>query len=145
MTKLLLCAGLAASLLVPAGGVAVVVIAATSAPATRSPDELRPATEFDKDQIVAIRNELVELDRRATPGSSAQILEARRIAREARTWAVRFEAEPEWEELALATSALAAVIADGIEHPAAFSPRAYDRAVARLRAADEALPDDWHS
>jgi hypothetical protein len=145
MTRLLLLIALAISLLVPAGGVAVVVAAATSAPATRSPDELRPATEFDKDQIVAIRNELAELDRRATPGSTAQILEARRIAREARSWAARLEAEPEWEELALATSALAAVIADGLEHPASFSPGAYDRAVARLRAADEALPDDWHS
>jgi hypothetical protein len=80
MTKLLVFAGLAASLLVPAGGVAVVVVGATSAGARRSPDELRSATEFDKDQIVAIRNELAELDRRATPGSSAQILEARRIA-----------------------------------------------------------------
>jgi hypothetical protein len=145
MTKLLLFAALATSLLVPAGGVALAVAAATSAPVKPSPDEIRPATEFDKDQIVAIRNELAELDRRATPGSTAQILEARRIAREARTWAVHFESEPEWEEFALATSALASVVADGLEHPAAFSPRAYDRALARLEAADEALPDDWHS
>jgi hypothetical protein len=145
MTRLLLFTALAISLLVPVGGVGVVVAAATSAPVSASPDEIRPASEFDKDQIVAIRNELAALDRRATPGSTAQILEARRIAREARIWALHFEAEPEWEELALATSALAAVIADGIEHPAALSPRAYDRAVARLRAADKALPNDWHS
>jgi hypothetical protein len=144
VTKLLLFAALAISLLVPTGAIAIVVAAATSPPATRSPDELRPATEFDRDQIVAIHNELAELDRRATPGSTARVLEARRIAREARSWSARLEAEPEWEELALATSALAAVIADGLEHPAAVSPRAYDRAVARLRAADEAIPDDWH-
>jgi hypothetical protein len=145
MRKVLLFGALAASLLVPAGAVALAVAAATSGPVTSSPDEIRPATEFDKDQLVAIRNELAELDRRATPGSTAQILEARRIAREARTWAVHFESEPEWEELALATSALAAIIGDGLEKPTAFRAAAYDRALARLQAADQALPDDWHS
>jgi hypothetical protein len=45
----------------------------------------------------------------------------------------------------LATSALASVIADGLEKPTAFRAGAYDRALARLEAADEALPDDWHS
>jgi hypothetical protein len=78
------------------------------------------------------------MDLHATPGSSAQIGEARRIAREARTWAVRFEAELEWEEFALATSALAAVIADGLEHPATFSSLAYQQAVEREQAAAEA-------
>jgi hypothetical protein len=58
---------------------------------------------------------------------------------------VKFEAEPEWEELALTTSALASVIADGLEDPGAFSSGAYERAVARLQAADDALPDNWHS
>jgi hypothetical protein len=145
MTKVLLFAGLAISLLVPACAVALAVAAATSDPVTPTAGELRPPTQFEKADLVAITKELEALDRIATPGETAQILEARRISREARSWAVHFEAEPEWEELACATSALASVIADGLEHPAAFSPRAYDRAVARLRAADEALPDNWHS
>jgi hypothetical protein len=81
------------------------------------------------------------MDLHATPGSTAQITEARRIAREARTWAVHFEAEPEWEEFALAISALAAVIADGLEHPEGFSSRVYERASERMQAAaDQALP-----
>jgi ABC-type phosphate/phosphonate transport system substrate-binding protein len=91
---------------------------------------------------VAIHNELEALDQRATPGSAGQIGEARRIAREARTWSVQFDAEPEWEEFALATSALAASMADALEHPEAFSAADYDRAVERLRAAARALPHD---
>jgi hypothetical protein len=144
MSRLLLFAALAASLLVPAGFVAVAVAAVTAPPARPSPDATRPPTEFEKDNLVAIHNELSALDRRATPGSTGQILEARRIAREARTWAVRFEAEAEWEEFALATSALATVIADALEKPSAFSSTAYDRAVKRVRAAESALPDERH-
>ncbi len=141
MNRLVLFAALAASLLVPAGGVAVAIAAVTSPPARYSPDDTRPPTQFDKADLKAIHDELVAMDLHATPGSSAQIDEARRIAREARAWAVHFEAEPAWEEFALATSALAAVVADGLEHPEMFSSRAYDRAVARDRAAaDEALP-----
>ncbi len=141
MTRPLLFSALAASLLVPAAGVAVAIAAVTSPPASYSPDEARPPTQFDKADLEAIHDELVALDLRATPGASAEIAEARRIAREARAWAVHFEAQPEWEEFALATSALASVIADGLEHPEMFSSRAYDRAVARERAAaEEALP-----
>jgi hypothetical protein len=141
MTRLLLFAALATSLLVPVGGVAVAVAAATSTPATPSPDEIRPPTQFEKADLVAIEEELEALDRVATPESGPQILEARRIAREARAWAVRFEAEPEWEEFALATSALAALIADGLQNPASFPADDYNRAVERVRAAAErALP-----
>lgn len=141
MTRILLLAALAASLLVPAGGVAVAIAAATSGPYTPAANETRPPTQFDKADLKAIHDELVAMNLHATPGSSAQISEARRIAREARSWAVRFEAEPEWEEFALATSALAAVIADGLENPAALSLAAYERAVERDRAAaEEALP-----
>jgi hypothetical protein len=141
MTRLFLFSALATSLLVPAAGVAVAIAAVTSPPARYSPDESRPPTQFDKADLKAIHDELVALDLGATPGTTAQIAEARRIAREARAWAVHFEAEPEWEEFALATSALASVIADGLEHPETFSSRAYDRAVARERAAaEEALP-----
>jgi hypothetical protein len=140
MTKILLFAGLSISLLVPASGVAVVVAAATSEPATRSPGEVRPPTQFEKAGLVAITKELEALDRVAAPGETAQILEARRISREARSWTVHFEAEPEWEELALATSALAALIADGLENPSAFPQDGYDRAVARVRLAQEHAP-----
>lgn len=142
MSRLLLFAALAASLFVPAGGVAIAMAAATAPPAAPSADATRPPTDFDKDEIVAIHNELDALDRRATPGSTAQIVEARRIAREARAWAVRFEAEPEWEEFALATSALAAVIADGLDNPTTFSRAAYDRAVDRVTAAAKGLPEE---
>jgi hypothetical protein len=86
VTRFLLFSALALSLLLPAGGAAIAIAAVTAPPTTPSPDETRPPTEFEKDQIVAIRKELGELDRRATPGSTAQILEARRIAREARSW-----------------------------------------------------------
>jgi hypothetical protein len=55
---------------------------------------------------------------------------------------VRFEAQPDWEELALATSALAALIADLLEDPAAFSPDTYDVAVARVRLAKSRLPEN---
>ncbi|MEX0817167.1 MAG: hypothetical protein WD027_06960 [Gaiellales bacterium] len=141
MSRALLFAALAASLLAPAGGVALAVAAATSPSYPPAPGTAWP-TESDKDEIVAIHNELEALDRRATPGSVGQIGEARRIAREARTWAVQFDAEPEWEELALATSALAALIADALEHPDAFAAANYDRAVERLGAAVRALPHD---
>ena len=141
MTRVLLFAALAASLLAPAGGVALAIAAATSPAHPPAPNETRPPTQFDKADLKAIHDELVAMDLHATPGSSAQISEARRIAREARSWAVRFEAEPAWEEFALATSALAAVIADGLENPAAFSSQAYQQAVDRERAAaEEALP-----
>ena len=53
MTKLLLFTALRVSLLVPASGVALAVAAATAEPITSAPGEIRPATEFDKDQIVA--------------------------------------------------------------------------------------------
>ena len=139
MTKLLLFAGLAISLLVPACGVALAVAAVTSDPVTPAAGELRPPTQFEKADLVAITEELEALDRIATPGETAQILEARRISREARSWAVHLEAEPEWEELALATSALAALIAD--ESPSTFPQDEYERAVARMRLAQEhALP-----
>lgn len=141
MTRLLLFAALAASLLVPAAGVAVAIAAVTAPPARYSPDDTRPPTQFDKADLVAIYDELKALDLHATPRSRGQIIEGRRIAREARTWAVRFEAEPEWEEFALATSALATVIADALENPVTFSSPAYDRAVERARVASEqALP-----
>ena len=141
MTRFPLFSALALSLLVPAAGVAVAIAAVTSPPARYSPDESRPPTQFDKADLKAMHDELLALDMRATPGVSPQIAEARRIAREARTWAVHFEAEPEWEEFALATSALAALIANGLEHPETFSSRAYERAAARERAAaEEALP-----
>src|SRR5215207_6621665 len=54
----------------------------------------------------------------APSGPRRQIAEARRLAREARAWSVHLDADAEWEEFALATSALAAVLADGLEHPA---------------------------
>lgn len=141
MTRALLFCALAVSLLVPAGAVGLAVAAGTSPSAPPAPGSARP-TEVDKDDIVAIHNELEALDRPATPGSVGQIGEARRIAREARTWAVQFDAEPEWEELALATSALAALMADALEHPDAFAAADYDRAVERLGAAERALPHD---
>lgn len=143
MSRLLLFAALGVSLLVPAGAAAVAVAAATSAPTTPSPDETRPPRQFDKADLLAIYEELEALDAHATPGSTGQILEARRIAREARTWMVRFEADPAWEEFALATSALAAVIAEGLEKPEAFSSIRYERAAERAQAAAEtALPID---
>lgn len=141
MSRALLFAALAASLLVPAGAVALAVAAGTTPSSPPAPGTAWP-TELDKDEIVAIHNELEALDQRATPGSAGQIGEARRIAREARTWSVRFDAEPEWEEFALATSALAASMADALEHPEAFSAADYDRAVERVKAAGRALPDD---
>jgi hypothetical protein len=129
-------AALAGSLLVPTSAVALLLAAATAPAAAPAPGTGHPS-ELDKDDIIAIHNELEALDRRATPGSAGQIAEARRIAREARGWSVHWDAEPEWEEFALATSALAALLANGLEHPEAFSAANYDRAVARMVAAGE--------
>jgi hypothetical protein len=140
VNRALLYVALAASLLVPAGAVALFVAAATAPAAPPAPGTAHPS-EFDQDDIIAIHNELEALDRRATPGSAGQIAEARRIAREARAWSVHWDAEPEWEEFALATSALAALLANGLEHPEALSAADYDRAVARMVAAAEALPE----
>jgi hypothetical protein len=141
MTRTLVFLGLAASLLVPTAAGALLLIGATTSVPPPAPGTFHPS-ELEKDDLIAIHNELQELDRRASPGSPGQIAEARRIAREARTWSTHFDAEFEWEEFALATSALAAVLADGLEHPETFSAEVYDRAVARIDAARNALPDD---
>jgi hypothetical protein len=138
--RLLLLAALAASLLVPAGVVALAVAAASSPASTPTPGSARP-TEVNKDDIVAIYNELEALDRRAKPRSPGQIAEAQRIAREANAWAAQWDAEPEWEEFASATGALATLMAAALEHPRSFSAPEYDRAVDRLVAAGEALPE----
>jgi hypothetical protein len=138
VTRPLLFLGLAVSLLVPTLALSVFFKAATTPVAPPAPGT-DYASQFDKDTIIAIHNELEALDGRATPGSTGQIAEARRIAREARAWSVHFDADAEWEEFALATSALAAVLADGMEDPESFSAADYDRAKARLVAARGAL------
>ena len=141
MSRALLFLGLALSLLVPASALALFYVGATTSVPPPGPGELH-ASEFHKDDIVAIHNELLALDELATPGSAGQIAEARRIAREARAWSVRLDADPEWEEFALAVSALAAMLADGLEHPETFSAAEYVRAVARVDAARAALPEE---
>ena len=141
MTKPVLYLGLAVSLLVPTAALMLFFAAATTPVAPPGPGS-DYASEFDKDAIIAIHNELEALDGRATPGSAGQIAEARRIAGEARGWSVNFDAEAEWEEFALATSGLAALLAEGLENPETFSAADYDRAKARLVAAGDALPDE---
>jgi hypothetical protein len=141
VTRPLLFLGLAVSLLVPTLALSVFFKAATTPVPPPAPGTDH-ASQFDKDTIIAIHNELEALDGRTTPGSMGQIAEARRIAREARAWSVHFDADAEWEEFALATSALAAVLADGLEHPESFSAADYDRAKAPLVAARDALPDE---
>jgi hypothetical protein len=143
VTKPVLFLGLAVSLLVPTAALMLFFAAATTPVAPPAPGTDH-ASEFDKDAIIAIHNELEALDGRATPGSPGQITEARRIAREARAWSVHFDADAEWEEFALATSALAALLADGLEHPETFSAADYDLAKGRLVAALAALPAERH-
>jgi hypothetical protein len=141
VTRPLLFLGLAVSLLVPTLALTVFFKAATTPVPPPAPGT-DYASQFDKDTIIAIHNELEALDGRATPGSAGQIAEARRLAREARAWSVHLDADAEWEEFALATSALAAVLAYGLEHPERFSGADYDRAKARLVTARNALPDE---
>ena len=78
--------------------------------------------------------------RTATPASKNHPAEARRLAREAKAWADRFEAEPEWEEFALATSGMASVLARVFADPPSVPERDWDAAAARLDAAGLALP-----
>jgi hypothetical protein len=70
MTRFLLFAALALSLVAPAGGIAVAIAAVTSAPGGYAPDEVRPPTEFEQADLLAIERELEALDRSATPGST---------------------------------------------------------------------------
>jgi hypothetical protein len=84
VTKLVLFAALAASLLVPAGGVALAIAVATAPPPRYDADDPRPPNQFDRANLEAIYVELVALDRTGTPGSPGHIAAVRGIARDAR-------------------------------------------------------------
>jgi hypothetical protein len=133
VTRLLLFAALAVSLLVPVGALAVL---AGVDPNPSSPSEL------EKDEMIDLYNELTRVEELARPGSAGHIAEARRIANEAAGWAERHEAGPEWEEFASATSALAGLLAEGIAGSPSFSETEYDWAVDRINTALAALPPE---
>ena len=134
MSRLALLIALALSLIVPVGGVATVAAGMASAPATTS--------EVEKDAVIDLYNQLTRVEEQARPGSQGQVAEARRIAREASAWAEEHDAEPEWEEFAAATAAMATLLADAIEGAPSFSEAAYDHAATRINAALAALPPE---
>jgi hypothetical protein len=132
VTRVLLVGALLVSLIVPVGGLAMVAAAdASSGP-----------SEMEKDEMIDLYNDLTRVEEQARPGSAGHIAEARRIAHETAGWAARYEAGPEWEEFASATSALASLLADGIAGSPSFSETEYDRAVERINAALAALPPE---
>lgn len=131
MTRLLLFGALAVSLVVPVGGLAVIagLDANPSAPSA-----------LEEDELIDLYNELTRVEELARPGSTGHVVEARRIAHDASVWADTFEASPEWEEFASATSAMATLLADGIAGSPSFSEAEYNRAVDRINAALVRLP-----
>ena len=133
MTRILLFAALAVSLVVPAGGLAVLAGVDTNPSAP---------SELEKDELIDLYNELTRVEELARPGSTGHVDEARRIAHDASVWAETFEASAEWEEFASATSAMATLLADGIANSPSFSEAEYNRAVDRINAALARLPYD---
>lgn len=137
MIRLVLAAALATSLIVPVGSFALLAAVDTSSTGSTS-----TPTEWDRDEIIDLYNELAKVDAQASPRSPGHVAEARRIAREASAWATRFEAEPEWEEFASATGAMAVVLADTIADPSSVPESTWDRTGARLERATHALPPE---
>jgi hypothetical protein len=136
VTRLLLPLALAVSLVIPVGGLAMVTAGMAGGASTTS--------EWEKDELIDDYNQLTRVDEQARPGSAGQIAEARRIAEEALVWAKENEAEPEWEEFAYATSAMATLVADRIAGVPSFSETRYDHAVDRINAALATLPPERH-
>jgi hypothetical protein len=134
VTRLLLGLALAVSLIVPVGGLAMVTAGMAGGASTTS--------EWDKDELIDDYNQLTRVEEQARPGSAGHIAEARRIAQETLVWAKENDAEPEWEEFAYATSALATLLADGLAGLPSFSETRYDHAVDRINAALAALPPE---
>jgi hypothetical protein len=124
------------SLVIPVGGLAMVTAGMAGGASTTS--------EWEKDELIDDFNQLTRVDEQARPGSAGQIAEARRIAQETLAWAKENEAEPEWEEFAYATSAMATLVADRIAGVPSFSETRYDQAVDRINAALAALPPERH-
>jgi hypothetical protein len=132
VTRLVLVGALLVSLIVPVGGLAMVTFAGGSS----------GPSEWEKDEMIDLYNGLTRVEEQARPGSAGHIAEANRIAQAAAAWAQQHEGEPEWEEFAAATSALASLLADGIAGSPSFSDAEYDRAVNRINAALAGLPPE---
>jgi phosphoenolpyruvate synthase/pyruvate phosphate dikinase len=133
--RLILFAGLAVSLVVPTGAVALFTAAGTS------PGARTGATSWEKLELYRMAEEAAQLDAQATAATTGTVSELRRIARNSRAWAERYETEPEWEEFAAATSAYAQLLADGLGEPGLVTREDYERVVSRFRAAVEGLPE----
>jgi len=132
VTRVVLLGALLVSLVVPVGSLAMLTVADT----TTGP------SEWEKDEMIDLYNELTRVEEQARPGSAGHIAEANRIAQAAAAWGQEHEAEPEWEEFAAATSALASLLADAIAGAPSFSETEYDRAVDRINAALAGLPPE---
>jgi hypothetical protein len=135
MKRLILFAALAVSLVVPTGAVALFTAAGTS-PAAQT-----GATSWEKLELYRMAEEAAQLDAQATAATPGMVSELRRIARNSRAWAERYETEPEWEEFAGATSAYAQLLADGLGEPGSVTREDYERVVSRFRAAVHGLPE----
>jgi hypothetical protein len=132
VTRLLLAGALLVSLIVPVGSLAMLTVA----------DRTTGPSEWEKDEMIDLYNELTRVEEQALPGSSGHVAEANRIAQAAAAWGEQHEAEPEWEEFAAATSALASLLAQWIAESPSFSEAEYDHAVNRINAALAGLPPE---
>jgi hypothetical protein len=132
VTRLLLAGALLVSLIVPVGSLAMLTVA----------DSTTGPSEWEKDEMIDLYNELTRVEEQARPGSSGHVAAANRIAQAAAAWAEQHEAEPEWEEFAAATSALASLLAQWIAESPSFSEAEYDHAVDRINAALAGLPPE---
>jgi hypothetical protein len=133
--RIVLFGALAVSLLVPAAAAGLFASASTE-----SADRTH-ASSFEKLELYEMFKEAARLDAQSTDATPGTVLEFRRIARETLAWANRFDADPEWEEFARATSAYASLVAKGLSNPGSVTREEYEQAVDRVDAANARLPE----
>jgi hypothetical protein len=86
VTRLLLAGALLVSLIVPVGSLAMLTVA----------DSTTGPSEWEKDEMIDLYNELTRVEEQARPGSSGHVAEANRMAHAAAAWGEHHEAVPVW-------------------------------------------------
>ena len=92
----------------------------------------------EKQELIALHNEIVAVANVARPQSKPQADQALRIAKDANEWAGRHEADPEWEELAAATASFSTLTRRVIMKPRSVRPADFLSAGKRLQTAASA-------
>jgi hypothetical protein len=131
---------LAVSLLVPGGAMALLLGAVVTTPSPAAGSSY--AASFDKVELYESYKELARLDAQAQAATPGTIAELRRISREAKAWADKFDTDAVWEEFAQAISGYAGLLADALTKPRSITRAQFDAAVDRINAAHDALPDE---